>query len=536
MATIKSKIIVNVIIVLLTVIAIASMNYFNLHKLKRLQDEGADNYKDAIVSKNAANIGSRLSSIIADAEINRELDQTAKDWAASKEQEGKLLEELGKQVSKEEKEYFTAAKKAYDAEVTLFDSKMLPLLKSTTGITDEIKKLDGELDALGKAIRENTNKISDYMEKDAKKADEEFDATISAAITESLIIGLIGILFQAGLAGWLMTTILRPVNAMVVLLRDMAEGEGDLTRRLDDASKDEIAVASRYFNSFLEKLRGIIRQVAQASQEVASASNQLHATAEQMATGVEEVVAQASTVATAGEEMSATSGDIAQNCQFAAEGSKHASETAVNGAKVVDETIAVMASIAERVKNSARAVESLGARSDQIGAIVGTIEDIADQTNLLALNAAIEAARAGEQGRGFAVVADEVRALAERTTRATREISEMIKAIQTETRGAVIAMEEGVNEVAIGSNKAADSGKALEQILDQINSVTDQVAQVATAAEQQTATTSEISSNMQQITEVISQTASGAQESAAASNQLSALAEDLRRIVSQFKL
>ncbi len=255
-----------------------------------------------------------------------------------------------------------------------------------------------------------------------------------------------------------------------------------------------------------------------------------------MATGAEEVSAQAATVATAGEEMSATSGDIANNCQLAAEGSQQASSAAVSGSKVVDETISVMNSITERVTNSAKAVESLGARSDQIGAIVGTIEDIADQTNLLALNAAIEAARAGEQGRGFAVVADEVRALAERTTRATREISEMIKAIQQETRDAVVAMEEGVREVARGSGKAAESGQALESILQQINDVTAQIHQVATAAEEQTATTSEISNNMHQITAVVAQTASGAQDSAAAASTLASLSDELRGIVRQFKL
>jgi len=255
-----------------------------------------------------------------------------------------------------------------------------------------------------------------------------------------------------------------------------------------------------------------------------------------MAAAAAEVTAQAQTVATAGEEMSATSGNIAQNCLISSESSQQASAAAVSGARVVDETIAVMNSIAERVRSSAKAVESLGSRSDQIGEIIGTIEDIADQTNLLALNAAIEAARAGEQGRGFAVVADEVRALAERTTRATREIGGMIKAIQQDTKGAVLAMEEGVREVSKGSEKAVDSGRALEKILQQINDVNSQIHQVATAAEEQTATTSEISNNMLQITEVVAKTSKGAHESAAAADRLSSLAADLKRIVSQFKI
>jgi methyl-accepting chemotaxis protein len=234
--------------------------------------------------------------------------------------------------------------------------------------------------------------------------------------------------------------------------------------------------------------------------------------------------------------MSATSGDIAQNCLNAADNSNRASETARSGAGVVRQTIEGMERIAARVKDAATTVESLGARSDQIGAIVGTIEDIADQTNLLALNAAIEAARAGEQGRGFAVVADEVRALAERTTRATREIGEMIKAIQGETRGAVAAMDEGVREVAKGTESSVQSGEALEMILDQINDVTMQVNQIATAAEEQTATTSEITTNISQITEVVHATARGASETASASADLSRQAEELQRLVGQFKL
>ena len=334
----------------------------------------------------------------------------------------------------------------------------------------------------------------------------------------------------------LRVTVTKKLNDFVSKVTDLARGEGDLTKQISVTSNDEFGQLAEEINTLVEKIRRIISQIAQTSEQVSSSAVELQSDAALMAAGAEEVAAQAETVATAGEEMSATSGDIAQNCQMASEGSQRASIAAVSGAAVVNETIRVMDSIADRVRNSAKAVESLGNRSDQIGEIVGTIEDIADQTNLLALNAAIEAARAGEQGRGFAVVADEVRALAERTTRATREIGEMIKAIQQETKGAVIAMEEGVNEVARGSEKASDSGRALEQILQQINDVNAQIHQVATAAEEQTATTSEISNNMQKITEVVAKTSRGARDSASAANQLSVLANDLRRIVSQFKI
>jgi len=195
-----------------------------------------------------------------------------------------------------------------------------------------------------------------------------------------------------------------------------------------------------------------------------------------------------------------------------------------------------MRRIAKRVQDTAHTVDSLGERSDQIGAIVATIEDIADQTNLLALNAAIEAARAGEMGRGFAVVADEVRALAERTTKATREIGDMIKAIQSETRSAVSAMNEGVREVEAGTQDAERSGAALQQILSEIDAVSEQVHQIATAAEEQSATTGEITDNIHNMTEVIQETARGSHETANSASNLSGLSEGLERVVSRFRL
>ena len=301
-------------------------------------------------------------------------------------------------------------------------------------------------------------------------------------------------------------------------------------------SVDEVEQLSREIHRMASMLRGLLEKIISSSEDVSSGASRVHRSAELIAIGSEKVAAQAGSVATAGEEMSATSGDIAQNCQLAAEGAERASQAACSGAEVVERTVEVMGLIAQRVQETAKTVESLGVRSDQIGAIIGTIEDIADQTNLLALNAAIEAARAGEQGRGFAVVADEVRALAERTTRATKEIGAMIKAIQGETRGAVAAMEQGVQQVESGTGEAARSGDALRVILDQVHAVALQVNQIATAAEEQTATTCEISGNMLLITEVVQETSQGAHEAAATAAQLSGNAEELQRLVGRFRL
>jgi methyl-accepting chemotaxis protein len=227
---------------------------------------------------------------------------------------------------------------------------------------------------------------------------------------------------------------------------------------------------------------------------------------------------------------------IANNCHMAADSAQQAASTTQKGFNVVKETVNGIRLRGEETRANAKNIGSLGERSDQIGAIVATIEDIADQTNLLALNAAIEAARAGEQGRGFAVVADEVRALAERTTRATKEISGMIKAIQNKTKSAIVSMEAGVKGSEQGAAAASQLEPSLQAILEQVNAVSMQVSQIATAAEEQTATTSEITNNIHQITQVVHETSRGAQESARAASGLSLQADELQAIVSKFRL
>ncbi|BEH10971.1 MULTISPECIES: methyl-accepting chemotaxis protein [Geobacter] len=452
----------------------------------------------------------------------------------------KTLDDLGKQdLTEGEKKSLTEFKGGFESYVEK-GTRLAELIKAATAKGDEVGRADAMIFAtqsvaplydtpakiIASMVQENIAESHKMYEQDMASYRTSFIMMVV------IILGVLGFAAVAGMA--IAASISGPLNKVLDVLTRVAAG--DLTARADVDSADEMGLLAREVNTTAAKINEIIGLVAHNASQVTAAATQLHATSTQMSTGAEEVAQQAATVATASEEMAATSAEIAHNCSLAAESSRHANDRAENGSDVVQETLTVMNRIAERVKDSARTVESLGERSDQIGEIIGTIQDIADQTNLLALNAAIEAARAGEQGRGFAVVADEVRALAERTTKATKEISQMIKAIQGETKGAVTSMEEGVKEVGKGTSDASKSGEALQAILEQIGGVTMQVSQIATAAEEQTATTGEINNNIQQITEVVQLTARGAEESAQAAEQLAKLAEELQDLVYKFKL
>ncbi len=326
----------------------------------------------------------------------------------------------------------------------------------------------------------------------------------------------------------------RPLNTIVNILPSIADG--DLTSHVLISQNNEFGKLADAVNLMVTKLMTMVTGIKQTTDSIATSSNHLYSESERMAGGLEQTSEKTAIIAMASEEMSATSNEIARNCTNAADSSQKASDLAKTGNQLVQDTLNGMGRIATRVRNSAATVESLGARSDQIGEIVNTIGDIADQTNLLALNAAIEAARAGENGRGFAVVADEVRALADRTARATKEINNMIKLIQAETREAVISMKQGVSEVEQGTIDAGRSGEALEGIACQINEVTSQVTQIAIAAEQQCATIGEITTIIQDITSDIKNTSTGSQESAVAASRITDFSEGLRLKVGQFNL
>lgn len=449
-----------------------------------------------------------------------EINQYWKEYSASiSDQEGRRLADAFQQErTKYEKEGLEAAIKA-----VLADDFHETYRITFDVINPTIKNANQAMEAL---IQYEASQAKAVHERAVTRSNL-FRNIIVLAIVIAVLIGT-----SLGLV------IARSISRSVSILKQTAASlaDGDLTPRSTVTTHDELGEISVCFNQVADTLHAVVSQVSGSSHSLSNAAVELRANAEQIANGSDHVAAEAVTVATAGEEMAATSNDIASNCSMAVESANQACRTANSGAAIIQQTVEGMAKIASKVQDSARTVESLGVKSEQIGAIIGTIEDIADQTNLLALNAAIEAARAGEQGRGFAVVADEVRALAERTTRATREIGDMIKSIQAETRNAVLAMQDGVDEVDKGTTDAARSGQALAEILEQVSDVTGQINQIATAAEEQTATTNEISGNMQRITDVVQQTAASSQMTAESAVRLSGLAQELRQVVDRFRL
>jgi methyl-accepting chemotaxis protein len=308
----------------------------------------------------------------------------------------------------------------------------------------------------------------------------------------------------------------------------------DLTIHIEPKSEKD--VLGKSFQTMITNLSAIVTQLGGSSSEVASAATEISSAAEQVSRGAQQQEQQVLQVTSAVEEMTATIVESSKNAGEATEGAKGSSETAAEGGRIVQDTIQGMNKIATVVSESAANINKLATSADQIGEIIGVIDDIADQTNLLALNAAIEAARAGEQGRGFAVVADEVRKLAERTGTATGEITGMIKGIQTGTEEAVTSMETGTKEVDAGRELTDKAGNSLNEIVNGSARVMDMIQQIATASEQQSVAAEQISKNVEQVATATKESAAGAEQAATAAEELSRNAEGLQEIVSRFKV
>lgn len=332
----------------------------------------------------------------------------------------------------------------------------------------------------------------------------------------------------------ILDAVVAPIDEAGNVLNSMAGG--DFRYKMQGDYKGDYELIKNNVNKVVESLNNVIGQVAQSSSELASSASEISAGTEEMASGANEQNMQATEVASSVEEMTRTIIENTRNATQASSTANEAGDRAKEGGQVVVQTIDGIKRIADVVVKSADTIQGLGKSSDKIGEIVQVINDIADQTNLLALNAAIEAARAGEQGRGFAVVADEVRKLAERTTKATKEIDTMIKEIQSSTKGAVQAIEEGTKEVEKGKELAQSAGDALTGIIANSEDVADVIGQLAAASEEQSATSEQISRNVEAISNVTQQAAQSTQQINHAAENLYRLTNNLQELIGHFKL
>ncbi|WP_027895989.1 methyl-accepting chemotaxis protein [Pseudomonas thermotolerans] len=330
--------------------------------------------------------------------------------------------------------------------------------------------------------------------------------------------------------------IARPLRQMVGMLDDIAKGDGDLTVRLQVQRSDELGQIAQGFNAFLTKLQAMIAAVVNSVQQVSDSSVRTADIAIRTNQGVQKQLAEIELVATAIHEMTATAQDVARNACHAAEAASHADRAANQGKQVVQETSAAIRELAGEIDHAVGVVQELARDSENINAILVAIRGIAEQTNLLALNAAIEAARAGEQGRGFAVVADEVRSLAQKTQQATEEIQSMILQLQNGTREVVRVMEQSQAKTGASVEHASQAAGALEAITEAVSVINDMNNQIASAAEEQSAVAEDINRNVTNIGQVANEVAGGADESSQASAEMTRLAEQQRRLVNQFRV
>lgn len=526
-----------VTLLLTAVIAVAGLTYINNIDSRLQKVVNVNNVK----MKSMFEIRSALSDITyLIGEMTTSQDGSVREQAKKQIEEARekykasmrRIEEL--ETNEEGKKMLTALKEAITAGKEVNDSLIVLAME---GNTEEASEKYGQAVVQTQQYVVEADKVLRYNEERTQALFQETKRTIKWA--RIVFICLAGLALALGI--WLSRATTRSIT--IPILRSSAHidrmAQGDFSISVSENAlrrKDEMGVFARSMHTMNTSLGTMLKEVASSASSMASASSQLSSSAERLSTGAMEQVGRATQVATSPTEMNQASEDIAKSSNSVAQSASEAVEVAEGGREVVGKAIQEVNVIAEAVETALGFVQVLGEQSDRIGDIVTAINEIADQTNLLALNAAIEAARAGEHGRGFAVVADEVRKLAERTTTSTKEIGDMIHTIREGVGKTVEAIGQAKDKVVTGVQFSSQASEALEHIISSIDNLHTGVHQIASATEQMSATTNEITRDINQISTVTQETFTSSEEITGASSGLASLAQTLQTAVQNFKI
>ncbi|ELA3112327.1 methyl-accepting chemotaxis protein [Vibrio vulnificus] len=426
-----------------------------------------------------------------------------------------------RQLTNEAESLFTQYEKAANAVTSMIFAR-----------NEGIKTLDTIGPQVAQRIASLRESIASSMEQAAEQANENAEQSITFLYGIAAIAIVIGLLFSFVITRSLIVKVQRTTN----VLQDIAQGEGDLTIRVPTSGNDELDVLAGHYNTFAGKLQHTIRQMSEAAAQMLQAAEILALKARDTQSEVREQQSQAQVAASAMTEMSASAQEVSASAQQAADLSQSTAASATQGSKVVMEATQSMQKLNEQIASAGDTVEQLRADSEQIGTVLDVIRSIAEQTNLLALNAAIEAARAGEQGRGFAVVADEVRSLASRTQESTEEIQTIIGSLQQRAELANKAMHQSRQSAEQTAEQVHSAESALTSITGFITQINDSIGQISTAANQQAIASDEVSVNVNNMSDISEKTLVQSSETTESAQAMKRLGEQVNQLLKQFKV
>jgi len=415
----------------------------------------------------------------------------------------------------------------------------VPLSEQMIKGTADFSNIEAKARQMNETYNNAEQALTAFRDKQRTAFTDSIDSANSAAQRTVVVgvgvgVGTVALLFAIGLG--IASALRRNIANVIDSLKDIAQGNGDLRRRIRKDSDDEIGELVEWFNIFVAKLQGIIGDVVATALPLAQLAKQLKATTTETLTHVEEQQKGGHRVQDAVNEMNVSVQAVAHSAADAASSAQEADSQAKAGLRVVKDTVQQIEALARDVRSAAEVIKQLDADSASVGMILDVIKNIAEQTNLLALNAAIEAARAGEQGRGFAVVADEVRTLASRTQQSTSEIQTMIERLQSAARSAVDVMSKGTRQAEVSVTNSGAAGSSLESITQTVASISSMNGRIAEATEQQQRVAQTIVRSVSEINDHAAKTSSSAGRMAEVSNELAGLAGKLESVARQFSI